>query len=368
MIDLDPDEELALVRDTARQFAGDHLAGRMRQAEAARAVDADVAAAYAEIGLSGLELPEAAGGAGLGALARVLVNEELAAADAGAALALDPLGPALYPLLELGAPLSIPASLAAHPQDRLLLATHLDGDLQLVGGGGGGTGPAARPVTAAIPWVPAERAHGVVLLGPEHAALVTEGFRIAPLRGAGLRAAGAGELEVRMARPAWLGRDGAGALRALARARLYFASLLLGVLRAACEFSCDYATQREAFGRPIAHHQALAFLITDMRIALDAARLLVHEAAWRVDNGLPAAAVAASAFAQCIEAAREIGPNGVQILGGHGFMADYPVEKHMRESRALGLVLGGFDAAIDEAGHALVESNAPLALGTPEAL
>jgi alkylation response protein AidB-like acyl-CoA dehydrogenase len=99
-----------------------------------------------------------------------------------------------------------------------------------------------------------------------------------------------------------------------------------------------------------------------MQMALDGARLLVHEAAWRVDRGRPAEVAAASAFAQCIDAARGIGPSAVQILGGHGFMADYPVEKHMREARALSLLWSGYDAAVDEAGRALCEAEAPLSL------
>jgi len=139
------------------------------------------------------------------------------------------------------------------------------------------------------------------------------------------------------------------------------------VLRHACEFSRGYALEREAFGRPIAHHQALAFLITDMRMALDGARLLVHEAAWRLDAGQPDAGAAAAAHAQCLEAARFIGPNGVQILGGHGFMADYPMEKAMREARALGLWLGGLDAAIEDAGRALCALDAPVDLGVAAA-
>ncbi len=139
-------------------------------------------------------------------------------------------------------------------------------------------------------------------------------------------------------------------------------------MRGACEFSTAYSQQREAFGKPIGHHQALAFMITDMRMALEAARLMVHEAAWRVDRGLPCAAQAASTVAGCIEASRTIGPNGVQILGGHGFVADYPVEKHMREARALGLLCGGFDAAIEESGRDLVTSPTPLALGVENAL
>jgi alkylation response protein AidB-like acyl-CoA dehydrogenase len=159
-----------------------------------------------------------------------------------------------------------------------------------------------------------------------------------------------------------------GAARARARARLYVASLLLGVLRAACDYSREYAKERRAFGKPIAHHQALAFLITDMQMALDGARLLVHEAAWRLDAGLSAESAAASAFAECIDASRLIGPNGVQILGGHGFMADYPVEKHMREARALGLLFGGFDAAVEESGRQLITHESPLAIGLEKAL
>ena len=117
-----------------------------------------------------------------------------------------------------------------------------------------------------------------------------------------------------------------------------------------------------AFGRPIAHHQALAFLITDMRMAVDGARLLVHEAAWWVDASLPADGVAASAFLECADAAGFVGPNGVQILGGHGFMQDHPVEKYMREIRALGLVLGGGDAARELAGRALLREPGRVAL------
>jgi hypothetical protein len=109
---------------------------------------------------------------------------------------------------------------------------------------------------------------------------------------------------------------------------------MLGV-RDACDFSraTHSSVTRSAGDRP---PQALAFLITDMQMALDGARLLVHEAAWRVDSGLPCAGAAAAAFAQCIRR-RLIGPAGVQILGGHSFMADYPMEKAMRESRARAL-------------------------------
>ena len=90
MFDLDPGEDLALVVETARKLAETELVPHLRDAEAARGVAPELRTIWDEVGLASLELPEAHDGAGLGCLARVLVNEELAAGDAGAAVALDP--------------------------------------------------------------------------------------------------------------------------------------------------------------------------------------------------------------------------------------------------------------------------------------
>lgn len=357
MFTLDPGDELALVVETARKLAADSLAPAMREAERARAVPDALRATWAEVGLTGLELPEDLGGAGLGCLARVHVNEALAAGDVGALLALDAYGQAATTLLEVGGEAAV-ARLVDRVGDagRALLVTDRDAAIGVDG----------DRASADVAWVPAAAARAVVLLVGDEALLIEDGLAFEPTRGAGLRAAGAARLRLDRAPIAARWRDADGARRALARARLDVAAKLLGVMDATCAFSADYAQQREAFGRPIAHHQALAYLIVDMRMALDAARLVVHEAAWRVDAGLSAHAEAASAFAECIEASRTIGPNGVQILGGHGFMADYPVEKHMREARALGQLVGGFDAAIEDAGRALVGVDAPLSLVAAE--
>ncbi len=333
-MNLTPDEDLELIVETARRFGEEVLAPRMRSAEAERGVDAQTREAFTEIGLAGLEWPEAVGGAGLGCVARVLVNEELGAADAGAALALDAFGPALYPILEMGGDLERLVATSG----RILLVSDLDGDIRID----------SEKVDGSVPWAPASEADALVVLAGDEAVILRSGFTIESLRGAGLRAAGAGRIHLENAQADASLSSAAGAARARARARLYIASLLLGVMRAACDFSREYAKERKAFGKPIGHHQALAFLITDMQMALDGCRLLVHEAAWRIDTGLPAESAAASALAECIDASRKIGPNGVQILGGHGFVADYPVEKFMREARVLGLWLGGFDAAVEE--------------------
>ncbi len=354
MFDFDLGDDLELIAETARSFARDELFPKQREHERARAVSPAVRALFAEIGLAGLELPEALGGAGLGALARVLVNEELAAGDAGAALALDPLASAVYPLLELGGEAALEefaVPLLRAEGSRALLV--FEGDAELVIG---------ESVTGRVPWVPADRVDLLVVLQRDAALVIRDGIELEKLRGSGLRAAGASEVRLNEAPVAVRWNDPAAAGRALARARLHAASLLVGVLHQASEFSREYALEREAFGRPIAHHQALAFLITDMRAAVDGARLLVHEAAWRVDRGLDCQAAAATAFAEAVDASRLVGPNAVQILGGHGFMQDYPVEKYMREARSLGLVLGGIDAARELAGWAVCDPGPGLQL------
>jgi len=358
MFDFELDEDLELIIETARGFATDELLPAMRDHERDRAVGPAVRSAYAEMGLAGLELPEALGGAGLGTTARVLVNEELAAADAGAALGLDPLGPALYPLLEIGGEDAVREHALPLLEVEGARAVHVDeADAQLEIG---------EKISGVVPWVPADRVDLLVITQGDEVIIVREGIELESVRGSGLRAAGASELRLEAAPIAARLRDAAGATRARARTRLYMASLLVGVMRAASDFSRDYAQEREAFGRPIAHHQGLAFLIIDMRAAVDGARLLLHEAAWRVDAQLPCDAAAAGAFAEAIDASLLVGPNGVQILGGHGFMQDYPVEKYMREARVLGLTLGGGDAAREEAGRVLCEEPGPVALSPVE--
>ncbi|MDD9935144.1 MAG: acyl-CoA/acyl-ACP dehydrogenase [Myxococcales bacterium] len=359
--DFERSEELSLLVRTARELAEQQLAPAQRDSERARGVADDLRRGFDSVGLSRLELPESLGGAGLGALARVLVNEELGAGDPGAALALDPAGVALYAVEELageGALGELIAPLLDEPGARALLALAPDG-LDL------GT----ERIEARLPWVAAARCDLLVLLDRRRAVVVREGLELEPVPGSGLRAAGASSLSVADAPVLARYEDEAGASRALARARLHTASLLLGVLRKASEYARAYAQERVAFGKPIAHHQALAFMLTDMHAAVELARLLVHEAAWWIDqrrDDAAACAACASAFVEVVEASRFIGPAGVQVLGGHGFMQDHPVEKHNREARALSLLLGGVDAAREDAGRVLAEEAAPVALSTAQ--
>jgi len=217
---------------------------------------------------------------------------------------------------------------------------------------GAGTSPGTRGEGEAA-WVPAAQADVLVGLGPQGAWALQDGFAFEPVAGAALHAAGASRVRY-AGTPIHVWHDPALAAWALAKIRLYYASLIWGVLCDAAGFSRSYALERVAFGKPIAHHQALAFLIVDMHVAVERVGLLIEDAARAVDAGDDrAVSASAAAFIDAVEASRFVGSNSVQILGGHGFMRDFPVEKAMRDARALGLLAGGVDAAREDAGAAL---------------
>ncbi|MFZ5482563.1 MAG: acyl-CoA dehydrogenase family protein [Myxococcota bacterium] len=107
----------------------------------------------------------------------------------------------------------------------------------------------------------------------------------------------------------------------------------IGVARAAMEYAQDYALERKAFGVPIAQHQAVAFMLADMQMEIDAGRLLCWKAAWMKDNGLRNTKEAAEAKAFCADVCMKTTTNAVQIFGGYGYSNEYPVEKLMRDAK-----------------------------------
>jgi alkylation response protein AidB-like acyl-CoA dehydrogenase len=342
MLDFATDEALELVLETARRFAQEQLEPQQRAFEAAGGVPSALAAEAASIGFDTIDWPDSCGGAAMGALARVRMLEALAGGCPAATLALQPMGSVAHALLAFGGPQLLQEQaqrLAGTPGARACLVFDHRGALRRSG----------NTVSGTLAWLPAARVDLLAVLTRDGLLLVDQGLAVAPVPGGGLRGAGASEVRLQAApvRAQWT--DRAAAAQALAQARLHVAALLVGQMHAAAEYARHYALERVAFGRPIAHHQALAFLIADMHIAVDAARQLAYEAAWRLDTGAQDTAAAATAFVDAAESALFIGSNAVQILGGAGFMRDVPVEKHLRELRALGLLLGGADAARDDA-------------------
>ena len=338
MIDFSLGEDLEQIQEAARRFSEERIRPSVRAFEEARAVSPQLLAEAQAIGFDRVDWPTAAGGAGLGALARAVVLQELAAGCPGTTLALLPMGSSAHALRAFGgidALSRFDTHLQQRPDARAALYHDSRGALRIANGRISGT----------IPWVPAHRVDLLAILTRDGLAVITEGVEVAPLRGSGLLAAGASELRLQAAPVAAEWQNADAARKALAAARLDVAALLVGQMHEAARYSRAYAMERHAFGRPIAHHQALAFLIVDMHTAVQTARGMLHEAAWRSDAGLESQEAASAAFVEAAESALFIGPNAVQILGGAGFMRDHPVEKHMRELRLLGLLLGGTEAA-----------------------
>ncbi|MEV6176428.1 acyl-CoA dehydrogenase family protein [Streptomyces sp. NPDC052015] len=140
-----------------------------------------------------------------------------------------------------------------------------------------------------------------------------------------------------------LGEEGQGfaiALAALDSGRLGIAACAVGVAQAALDEAVAYARQRRQFGRPIADFQGLRFLLADMATRIEAGRALYLAAARLRDAGRPFAAQAAMAKLHCTDAAMQVTTDAVQVLGGYGYTADFPVERYLREAKVLQIVEG----------------------------
>jgi acyl-CoA dehydrogenase len=119
----------------------------------------------------------------------------------------------------------------------------------------------------------------------------------------------------------------------LNRIRLGLAAMAVGVARASHEYALEYAKGREQFGRAIAQNQSIAFMLAENAVDIDGARLMVWEAAWKIDNGQDATreAVLAKQFAD--KMVLQVTDSGVQTLGGYGFIREYPAERWLRNGR-----------------------------------
>lgn len=129
--------------------------------------------------------------------------------------------------------------------------------------------------------------------------------------------------------------------RVLASMRVANAAAAVGVAKAAFDYSLDYAKEREAFGMKIAQKQAIAFMLAEMRTEIEAIRLLNWQAAWKLDTGKEDAFIDAYlASTGAADMAMMVTDRAVQILGGHGYIREHPVEMWMREGRGFAMFTG----------------------------
>jgi len=175
----------------------------------------------------------------------------------------------------------------------------------------------------------------------------TQGFQFGKIdEKMGLRATSSGKLafkDCRIPRENLLGREGDGlkiALSAIDRGRIGIAALGVGIAQAALDASKRYAKQRAQFGQPISNFQAIQFMIADMAIGIEAARLLAYKAAWLADVGERFTKQASMAKLYASEVAMRATINAVQIHGGYGLLKDLPVERYMRDAKALAIIEG----------------------------
>jgi alkylation response protein AidB-like acyl-CoA dehydrogenase len=140
-----------------------------------------------------------------------------------------------------------------------------------------------------------------------------------------------------------VGEEGAGfsiALAALDAGRLGIAACATGLAQAALDEAVGYARTRRQFGRPIAEFEGLSFMLADMATAVQASRALYLSAARRKDAGQPARTEAAMAKLFASDTAMRVATDAVQVLGGYGYVEDFPAERYLREAKVLQIVEG----------------------------
>lgn len=352
MFSFDLSEEQQMMVEAVRRYAQEHLRKHFRDADERAQLPDGLLQTGWDLGLTAGNIPEPFGGfGGHSALNGALYAEELGWGDLSAAMALMAPNLVAVPILECGSEAQkkdllprfctdrfVPATAALiEPSVRFdpaaleTRATPVDGGYVLSG----------RKV-----FVPLAREAQTILVYANDAA-TTQVFLVEP----GAKGLSVSEREKNMgikALPTYEvsledvkvevkskigGEEGIRLPRLLDCSRVALAALAVGVARGAYGYATEYAKNRQAFGEPIASRQAIAFLLAEMAIDIDAARLMVWEAAWKLDRGEDATREAYLAKEFADQMVLKVTDGAVQILGGHGYIRDYPVELWLRNGR-----------------------------------
>jgi alkylation response protein AidB-like acyl-CoA dehydrogenase len=363
VFDLTPTEDETMLLEVVRELADELLRPAAAAADDACAPPQEVLAAAQEVGLPGLGVPEALGGImeERSAMAGTLVAEALARGDMGLAVA--SLAPgAVATAIGLwgteaqqqtylpaftgasdGQSVPVAALTVAEPTvlfDPFALATTAlrDGDGFVLDG----------VKSAVVRGADAELFVVAAMLDGTPALFLVEsgaaGLEVEADPSMGIRAAGLSRLHltgVRVGADALLGDTDGEAYRECVRlSRLAWCALAVGTGQAVLDYVKDYVNGREAFGEPISHRQSVAFMVADIAIEVQAMRLLTWKAASRATRGEAFAREVGLARQLCTEKGMRIGLDGVQLLGGHGFVKEHPVERWYRDLRAVGVMEG----------------------------
>jgi alkylation response protein AidB-like acyl-CoA dehydrogenase len=361
LFDLTPTDEQQMLRESFASFAAERLRPAAMEADAESKAPEELMAQSSELGITMLGVPEELGGVfeERSATTSVLIAETLAHGDMGLAVAA--LAPAavstaislwgdadqqakyLPPFVGDEVPAAALALLEPRPVfDPMHLQTTarrlddggfaLDGEKALV--------PRAGEAELFV--------IGAEIEGEGPALFIVEsgagGISFEPDPAMGLRAAATSRLvleDVQLPGEALLG-GGAREVyeECVQRARLAWCAVAVGTAQAVLDYVIPYVNERVAFGEPIANRQAVAFTVSDIGIELEGMRLTTYRAASRADQEKDFAHATAIARQLCSEKGMAIGSDGVQLLGGHGFVKEHPVERWYRDLRAAGLMEG----------------------------
>jgi alkylation response protein AidB-like acyl-CoA dehydrogenase len=361
LFDLTPTDEQQMLQESFKAFGAEQLRPAALKADTAAKTPDEILKQAGELGLTMLGVPEELGGAVAerSSVTAVLAAEALAHGDMGLAVALlAPAGvasalalwgdgdqQATYLPALVGEDVPAPAAFALQEPRALFdpfeLQTTarrerdefvLDGVKSLV--------PLAESAELLLVAARLE-GHGPVLFLVEPS---TRGVLVKAAPGMGIRAAATGDVlleGVRLPASALLADgDPTAYAAAVRRARLAWCALSIGTARAVLDYVIPHVNERVAFGEPISNRQSVAFTVSDIALELEGMRLATLRAAARLDAGKDAAREVAIARALCSEKGSWIGSAGVQLLGGHGYVKEHPVERWYRDLRAVGVCEG----------------------------
>jgi alkylation response protein AidB-like acyl-CoA dehydrogenase len=362
LFDLTLSDEQQMMRDTLAGFASEQLRPAATAADAACETPRELLVAAAELGIGSMQVHEELGGVGgteRTVMTNAIIAEALAHGDMGIAVAcLAPVGVAAA-LAEWGsaqqqsaylssfgdekAPAATIAVLEARP---LFDPTRLTTEAKKIEGGyllNGEKSLVPVAASAELFLVAAATTHGPALFIVESS---SKGIQISAEPAMGLRAAATARVRfdnVRLPASALLGSGEKDFSYAnfVARSRLAWCALAVGTAQAALDYLIPYVNDRVAFGEPISHRQSVAFNIANIGIETEGMRLLTWRAAARATAGQSFLREAALARRLCADKGAQIGADAVQLLGGHGFVKEHPVERWYRDLRAVGVMEGG---------------------------
>jgi alkylation response protein AidB-like acyl-CoA dehydrogenase len=351
-------QEQRQIRDTVASFAEREIKPFSAQWERAESFPRELFAKLGDLGFLGVPFPEHLGGGGAGSLAQALVIEGLARYDASVALSC-----AAHSSLAAGHIVSFAGDELARRYAPDLIAGRKVGAWCLTEPGSGSDASAMRThavrigeeysitgskmfitnggiadvyVVTAVTDSEGGRGGISAFVVERGAAGLGNGRKIEKL---GLRASNTAEVifdNVRIPAANLIGGSGEGyrqAMRLLETGRIGIAGFALGIARGAMEEAIAYARERRQFGRPIADFQAIQWIIADMATRIDAAWLLMCRAAALKDAGRPFGQEAAMAKLYASQTAVWATIKAVQVLGGYGYITDYPVERYMRDAK-----------------------------------